>query len=77
MTVFSVLSTLSNSETRNISTNVSIATEPGKDDFRLKLMDIRMKNLNCIAISQINMNSIKNNFEVLSQVSAGKLVNLS
>ena len=36
-------------------------------------MDTRMKSLICITISKININSTKNNFEVLGQVSAGNV----
>ena len=67
---------------------VSTTTVTSKDDFKTKLKDIRIANLNRIVISHININSIRNKFELLAEAVMGnvdilmvtekkKLINLS
>ena len=66
---------------------VSVTTVTTKDDFKTKLKDIRITNLNRIVISHININSIRNKFELLAEAVMGnvdilrflkqKLINLS
>ena len=46
---------------------VSITTVTSKDDLETKLKDIKIANLNRIVISHININSIKNKFELLAE----------
>ena len=46
---------------------VSVTTVTTKDDFKTKLKDIRITNLNRIVISHININSIRNKFELLAE----------
>ena len=65
--IFSSKSTSNNSQTRNMREPVSITTDTLKNDFKTKLKDIRMTNLNCIIISHINKNSIRNKFELLAE----------
>ena len=43
---------------------VSLTTVTIKDDFKTKLKDIKITNLNRIVISGININSIWNKFEL-------------
>ena len=66
---------------------VSVTTVTTKDDFKTKLKDIRITNLNRIVISHININSIRNKFELLAEavmenvdvlmVTETKMINLS
>ena len=44
---------------------VSITTVTGKDDFKIKLKDIRITNSNRIVISHISINSNRNKFELV------------
>ena len=84
---FSSEGTSNNSKTRNIREPLSITTVTSKDDFKTKLKDIRIANLNRIVISHININSIRNKFELLAEAVMGnvdilrflkqKLINLS
>ena len=79
--------TLNNSKTRSVREPVSITTVTTKADFKAKLKDIRIINLNRIVISHININSIRNKFELLAEAVMGnvdilrllkqKLINLS
>ena len=62
---FSSEGTSNNSKTRNMREPVSTTTVTSKDDFKTKLKDIRIANLNRIVISHININSIRNKFELL------------
>ena len=43
------------------------------DDFKTKLKDIRVTNLNHIVISHININSIRNKFELLAEAVMGNV----
>ena len=52
---------------------VSINTVTTNDDFKLKLKDIRITHLNRIVISHININSIRNKFELLAEAVLGNL----
>ena len=52
---------------------VSINTVITSDDFKTKLKDIRITNLNRIVISHININSIRNKFELLAEAVMGNL----
>ena len=58
--------TSNNSKTRNMREAVSINTVTTNDDFKTKLKDIRI-NLNRIITSHININSIRNKFELLAE----------
>ena len=62
-----------NSETRNMRESVSLTTVTTKDDFKTKLKDIRITNLNRIVISHININSIRNIFELLAEAVKGNV----
>ena len=85
--IFSPGGASNNSKTRNMRDRVSITTVASKDDFKTKLKDIRIANLNRIVISHININSIRNKFELLAEAVMGnvdilrflkqKLINLS
>ena len=46
---------------------VSINTVTINDDFKTKPKDIRITNLNRIVISHMNINSIRNKFELLAE----------
>ena len=59
--------TSNNSKTINMRKPVSVTTVTTKDDFKTKLKDIRITNLNRIVISHININSIRNKFELLAE----------
>ena len=52
---------------------VCITTATTKDDFLTKLKDIRAKNLNQIVIYDININSIRNTFELLAEAVMGNV----
>ena len=59
--------TSNNSKIRNMREPVSINTVTTNDDIKTKLKDIRIKNLNRIVISHININSMRNKFELLAE----------
>ena len=63
--IFSSKGTSNNSQTRNMREPVSITTDTIKNDFKTKLKDIRITNLNRIVTSHININSIGNKFKLL------------
>ena len=73
---FSSEGTSNNSKTRNMQEPVSITTVTSKDDFKRKLKDIRIANLNRIVISHININSIGNKFKLLAEAVVGNADNL-
>ena len=52
---------------------VSINTVTTNSDFKTKLKDIRITNLNRIVISHININSIRNKFELLAEAVMGNV----
>ena len=56
-----------NSKRRHMREPVSINTVTTNDDFKTKLKDIRITNLNRIVISHINIKSIRNKFELLAE----------
>ena len=70
---FSSEGTSNNSKNRNMREPVSITTVTTKDDFKTKLKDVRMTNLNRIFISHINVDSIRNKFELLAEVVMGNV----
>ena len=70
---FSSEGTSNSSKTRNIREPVSITTVTTKNEFKTKLKDIRIANLNCIVISHININSIGNKFEFLAEAVTGNV----
>ena len=43
------------------------------DDFETKLKDVRIKSLNRIIISHININSIRNKFELFAEAVMGNV----
>ena len=71
--IFSSEGTSNNSKTRNMRETVSTTTVTSKDDFKTKLKDIRIANLNRIVISHININSIRNKFELLAEAVMGNV----
>ena len=70
---FSSEGTSNNSKIRNMRDPVSINTVTTNDDFKTKLKDIRITNLNRIVISHININSIRNKFELLAEAVMGNV----
>ena len=52
---------------------VSINTVTTNDDFKTKLKDIRITNLNRIVVSHIKINSIRNKFEFLAEAVMGNV----
>ena len=70
---FSSEGTSNSSKTRNIREPVSITTVTTKNEFKTKLKDIRIANLNCTVISHINISSIRNKFEFLAEAVTGNV----
>ena len=70
---FSSEGTSNNSKTRNMREPVSTNTVTTNDDFKIKLKDIWITNLNRIVISHININSIRNKFECLAEAVTGNV----
>ena len=70
---FSSEGTSNNSKTRNVREPVSVTTVAAKDDFKTKLKHIRIANLNRIVTSHININSIRNKFELLAEAVMGNV----
>ena len=68
---FSSEGTSNNSKARNMREPVSINTIKANYNFKTKLKDIRIANLNRIDISHININSIRNKFELLAEAVTG------
>ena len=64
--------TSNNCKIRNMREPVSINTVT-TNDFKTKLKDIRITNLNRIVISYININSIRNKFELLAEAVIGSV----
>ena len=52
---------------------VSTTTVTSKDDFKTKLKDIRIANLNRIVISHTNINSIRDKSELLAEAGLGNV----
>ena len=65
--------TSNNSKTINIREPVSVTTVTTNDDFKTKLKDIRITNLNRIVICHIDINSIRNKFELLAEAVMGNV----
>ena len=70
---FSSEGTSNNSKIRNMREPVSINTVTTNDVFKTKLKDIRITNLNRIVISHININSIRNKFELVAEAVVGNV----
>ena len=49
---------------RNVNGSVSITCQSVEDNFKDTLKKLRIKNLNRVIVSQININSIKNKIEL-------------
>ena len=58
---------------RNINGSVSISCQSLEDNFKDALKKLRIKNLNRVIISQININSIRNKIELLSEAGLGNI----
>ena len=58
---------------RNVSGSVSITCPSLEDNFKDTLKKLRIKNLNRVIISQININSIRNNTELSSEAVLGNI----
>ena len=70
---FSSEGTSNNLKIRNMREPVYINTVTTNDDFKTKLKDIRITNLNRIVISHININSIRNKFKLLAEAVMGNV----
>ena len=70
---FSSEGTSNNSKTRNMREPVSITTVTTKNNFKSKLKDIRITNLNRIVISHIHINAMRNKFELLVEAVVGNI----
>ena len=58
---------------RNVNGSVSITCQSLEDNFKDTLKKLRIKNLNSVVISQININSIRNKIELLSEAVLGNI----
>ena len=58
---------------RNVNGSVSITCQSLEDNFKDTLKKLRIKNLNRVIISQININSIRNKTELLSEAVLGNI----
>ena len=58
---------------RNVNGSVSITFQSLEDNFKDTLKKLRIKNLNRVIISQININSIRNKIELLSEAVFGNI----
>ena len=58
---------------RNVNGSVSITCQSLEDNFKDTLKKLRIKNLNRVIISQININSIRNKIELLSEAVLGNI----
>ena len=58
---------------RNVNGSVSITCQFLEDNFKDTLKKLRIKNLNRVIISQININSIRNKIELLSEAVLGNI----
>ena len=61
----------SHSLSRNVSGSVSITCQSVEDNFVDTLKRLRIKNLHRVIISQININSIRNEIELLPEAVSG------
>ena len=58
---------------KNVNGSVSITCQSLEDNFKETLKKLRIKNLNRVIISQININSIRNKIELLSEAVFGNI----
>ena len=58
---------------RNVNGSVSFTCQSLEDNFKDTLKKLRIKNLNRVIISQININSIRNKIELLSEAVLGNI----
>ena len=58
---------------RNVNGSVSFTCQSLEDNFKDTLKKLRTKNLNRVIISQININSIRNKIELLSEAVLGNI----
>ena len=58
---------------KNVNGSVSITCQSSEDNFKETLKKLRIKNLNRVIISQININSIRNKIELLSEAVFGNI----
>ena len=58
---------------RNVSGSVSVTCQSLEDNFKDALKKLSIKNLNRVIISQININSIRNKIELLSEAVLGNI----
>ena len=58
---------------RNVNGSVSITCQSLEDNFKDTLKKLRINNLNRVIISQININSIRNKIELLSEAVLGNI----
>ena len=58
---------------RNVNGSVSITCQSLEDNFKDTLKKLRIKNLNSVVISQININSIRNKIKLLSEAFLGNI----
>ena len=58
---------------KNVNGSVSITCQSLEDNFKQTLKKLRIKNLNRVIISQININSIRNKIELLSEAVFGNI----
>ena len=65
---------ISHSLSGNINGSLSIICRSVEDDFKDALKKLRIKNVNRVIISQININSIRNKKELLSEGVLGYIV---
>ena len=65
---------ISHSLSGNINGSLSIICRSVEDDFKDALKKLRIKNVNRVIISQININSIRNKKELLSEAVLGYIV---
>ena len=64
---------ISHSLSRNVSGSVSITCQSLEDNFKDTLKKLRIKTLNRVIISQININSVRNKIELLSEAVLGNI----
>ena len=58
---------------RNVNGSVSITCKSLEDSFKDTLKKLRVKNLNRVIISQININSLRNKTELLLEADLGNI----
>ena len=58
---------------KKVNGSVSITCQSLEDNFKDILKKLRLKNLNRVIISQININSIRNKIELLSEAALGNI----